>query len=249
MVLFCCLFVAGWAAFTPVQSQFTKIPFVISLVAIPVTLIWIWTRLCLPLATLVVVLVSPFAYPSKAVDRDGLRQAYVASLQLYLGVPYVWGGETRLGLDCSGLMRRAWESALWKEGFRTRNPALWREAVFVWWNDCSAKEIGRGYRGHVQVIGETPRLNDLSANSLQLGDLAVTGGGAHILAYLGNDLWIQADPNLVNGGDKVILTRRPSTNGWFHLRAQLRRWRLLDHSEVTASAPQRTTAPIDRAAG
>ncbi len=37
----------------------------------------------------------------------GTGAAFVASAAKYLGVPYVWGGESRSGMDCSGLVQRA----------------------------------------------------------------------------------------------------------------------------------------------
>jgi peptidoglycan DL-endopeptidase CwlO len=50
---------------------------------------------------------SPPRHPSTNVP--GL--VAVEAAQSYLGVPYVWGGASRAGVDCSGLVMLAWEAA------------------------------------------------------------------------------------------------------------------------------------------
>jgi len=44
---------------------------------------------------------------SGAVTGGQTGQALVAAATKYLGVPYVWGGESADGLDCSGLVQRS----------------------------------------------------------------------------------------------------------------------------------------------
>ena len=48
----------------------------------------------------------------------------------------------------------------------------------------------------------------------------VTANGMHVLAFLGNGLWIEADP----GEMKVLRVKVPSNNPWFSAPVQLVRW-------------------------
>jgi hypothetical protein len=60
--------------------------------------------------------------------------------------------------------------------------------------------------------------------NLQPGDLVVTEDRRHILAYIGGEYWIQADP----GAGKVIVKNgRTSSNGWFAVPVTSHRWSVL----------------------
>src|SRR5262249_44726308 len=120
--------------------------------------------------------------PGRAADPASLRAGYVASLQGYEGTLYVWGGETHLGIDCSGLVRCGLIEANLKRGIFTANPALIRQSFALWWHDCSARELGEGYRGKTRLILETPSLNALDHSRILPGDIAVTDSGVHTLA-------------------------------------------------------------------
>jgi hypothetical protein len=162
--------------------------------------------------------------PGRAPDAETLRREYVQSLRAYDGVPYVWGGETRRGIDCSGLLRAAMIEANWRVGVRTFNPRLLRSAWEIWWHDSSAKALGDEYRGWTERLLVAENLNEANVSRLRPGDIAVTTGGQHCLAYLGNQTWIEADPN-ARYGDKVIQVQTPSKNAWFSLPMRLLRWR------------------------
>ena len=149
------------------------------------------------------------------------HKPYIEAMAAYEGVQYVWGGENRLGIDCSGLVRKGLEDALLKNGILSLNPFLVRGAIDLWWNDTTASEIGRGYDGRTIHVTTCSSLNTLDPSSILPGDMAVTTSGIHVMAYLGNDKWIGADP----GEMKVTIFTIPETkNGWFSSPMNIVRW-------------------------
>jgi hypothetical protein len=169
-------------------------------------------------ATLVV-----FLLPGRPVDGDALRDRYVASMLSFVGTPYIWGGETRTGIDCSGLIRRGLIDAELGEGLRTGNGKLIRSAATLWWDDCSARALGEEYHGRTVRLNEASSLNEANYATLLPGDLAVTGSGSHILSYVGDHTWIEADPKAW----KVVTVRVPTDDGWFIQEATLLRWSVM----------------------
>ena len=51
------------------------------------------------------------SYSAPSYSGGGGADTAIATAKSYLGVPYVWGGESYGGVDCSGLTMLAWESA------------------------------------------------------------------------------------------------------------------------------------------
>jgi hypothetical protein len=161
-------------------------------------------------------------------DRFGshsdLQKPYAVEMAKYEGVPYVWGGETRFGMDCSGLVRKGFQNALLKRGLLTLNPSLIRSAMDLWWNDTTASEIGRGYGGRTIPVTNCSSLNTLAGSLLLPGDMAVTTTGIHVMAYLGNNTWIGADP----GEMRVAIFAVPEMkNAWFSSPMNIVRWKML----------------------
>lgn len=162
--------------------------------------------------------------PGRAMDRALLRDDYLSALRGYKDTPYLWGGECRRGIDCSGLVRRGMIDATLRQGLTKLNPAAVRAALELWFFDSSAQAMGNEYRGRTQFLFAASALNALDQTSLQPGDFAVTRSGVHTLAYLGNGEWIQADP----GAGKVITNSTPSRNAWFGQPMKIMRWQLLE---------------------
>lgn len=216
-----------WAFYTPIPFTFLKIALVGSLGAIFLILGFSLKRGWLAGLPLVAFVLLCAMWPARKPQASQLRTHYLESLQAYKDTPYVWGGENGRGIDCSGLMRRGMIDALMSQGWQDKNPSLWREAAQTWWNDCSAKAMKEGYSGQIETLFKAKNLNSLDTSRLQVGDLAVLQSGVHVLAFVGGKTWIQADPNLANGGDKVIETTAPSRNGWFNQRVVICRWKNL----------------------
>jgi len=167
------------------------------------------------------------ALPGRHPDVKRLREVYVEELRTYQDSRYVWGGEHRRGIDCSGLVRRALINANMQLALHTLNPRAMRTALDVWWHDCSAKALGEQYRGFTLPVFKTSSANTADELELQPGDLGVTSSGIHVLAYLGDGEWIQAEPTLL----KVVVLKVPSQNGWMNQPLRIMRWRIMADSE------------------
>lgn len=141
----------------------------------------------------------------------------------YEGTRYIWGGETGVGIDCSGLVRKGLVHAALERGLRTLNPTLLRLALKLWWHDVAAKTLLESPSSLTLPIGAAPTIQGLVGTALVPGDLAVTRSGVHVLAYLGASRWIQADPNV----GRVIIVEGPGDNPWLSQPVILTRWRSL----------------------
>jgi cell wall-associated NlpC family hydrolase len=79
---------------------------------------------------------------SRVPAQDELRTAYLRDLRRYEGTSYVWGGESPLGIDCSGLVRRGLIDTNIRLGVQRFSPLSLRRAASLWWHDCTAQALG-----------------------------------------------------------------------------------------------------------
>jgi cell wall-associated NlpC family hydrolase len=95
---------------------------------------------------------------------DHYESDFVAMAERFLGAPYLWGGKTMLGLDCSGLV----QVALTACGVPCPRDSDMQEAAF-----CEAADISnpqRGdlmfWKGHVAIVRD--RLTLIHANAFHM---------------------------------------------------------------------------------
>jgi hypothetical protein len=190
-----------------------------------VALIWRRRTLRYSMLSVSVLIVVFLVLPGRSrSDTAALRDGYIASLRRYNDVPYVWGGEGIRGIDCSGLVRRGMVDVLFRRGLRTCDPGLVRRALFLWWRDCTAWTLGWPHAGLTGYLFDTPNINVLDHSQVLPGDLAVHVNGTHVMAYLGSNLWIQADPR----AGRVTTTAVPAEdNPQFYRPMRIVRWRVL----------------------
>jgi len=160
--------------------------------------------------------------PGRGIDPELLRADYLRRMNELEGTKYFWGGESSRGIDCSGLPRRALRDSLLVSGLKSFNGRAFRGYAEQWWFDASAKALSEGYRGYTEPVGVTGKIQEMDCSKLLPGDLAVTSNGVHVLVYIGEGKWIQADPGI---GAVATLNGKTADNTWFRVPVAIHRWK------------------------
>jgi len=211
----------------PVSTRAHRLVILCSLAGVcfgPMLLLWKFVAARIVFLTMPLLLLSPFLLPGKEIEQNALHDEYLKRIVSYEDVGYHWGGESRRGIDCSSLPRKALRDAPLYKGLRNLNGKCTRQFLKHWWNDASAKALAQGYLGYAVPTGEKGVIATMGYEPLQPGDLAVTEDRLHVLIFLGGEDWIQADPSAA----KVIIANgRTGDSGWFAVPVTLHRWSVL----------------------
>jgi hypothetical protein len=228
-----CLWFFEWAVliFTwmyPVSTTWSRALFVLAIAALYFTSLLLALRHAVGRRLLLGLLAVSMLFlclPGRSYARDVLRQSMARCMIAYQGTRYCWGGESRFGIDCSGLVRRGLIEADLEQGLLTANPRLLRQGIFLWWHDCSARQLGDGYMSFTRPLFTIPSINQTDPARFLPGDLAVTPDGSHVMAYLGDSQWIEAHPD----PGKVIVVKVPSSdNPRFQIPVKVVRWKQIE---------------------
>jgi hypothetical protein len=137
-------------------------------------------------------------------------------------------------------MQRGLIDALFLRGVLSADPGPVRYSVWLWWHRTNAAALGDGH-GFTSRRFTVPSINALDHSHILPGDLAVTTSGAHVMAYLGGNQWIEADPSI----GRVIIETAPSTqNPWFSTPMNIVRWNILESSDSTQTGIPTSQQPF-----
>lgn len=216
----------------PVENQITRFALIAGMAAtwLGAVLLW-WRRKRIRVALMLLGILPSVAVclPGRAVEPDPLAADYSRALRMFRGVRYVWGGEGWLGMDCSGLVRKGLVWGQLYHGLTTLNGRPIRDAVLLWGHDVSALALREGYRGWTAELFRSDSVVRADQSKLRAGDLAVTADGVHVMAYLGNRTWIEADPV----ANRVVEVVPPTDNPWFNSPVVFVRWKWLAEPQST----------------
>ena len=114
------------------------------------------------------------ACPRACAALDHTAADFVAVAEQFLGVPYVWGGKTFEGLDCSGLMQTALQAA----GIAAPRDTDMMESALG--HAVAAHSLKRGdlvfWKGHMGVMRDGETLLHANAHFMQV-DQRTAGRG------------------------------------------------------------------------
>lgn len=113
-------------------------------------------------------------------ELDEAAPDYVAVAERFLGVPYLWGGKTSLGLDCSGLV----QVALTARGVPCPRDSDMQEHALGWQTELA--KLQRGdlvfWKGHVAIARDRDTIIHANAFHMQVAIEPVAEAAARIRA-------------------------------------------------------------------
>lgn len=208
----------------PINRTSTNLLMIMSLIALWIYSIFLIRKNKIIKITLIlfpVILFTLLSFNGPAIDKEVIRTEYISSLKKYDGTKYLWGGETSLGIDCSGLVRRGLIDTYIRLGILNISPQYIRKGIYLWFNDLSAEALGNEYKNHTTLILSNQTVNSTDYEKIREGDIMVTTSGVHTMVYIGNQEWIQADPVK----HKVFISKPPDENNpWYKASSNILRW-------------------------
>lgn len=111
--------------------------------------------------------------PSHLVPIDAKDADFVAVAERFVGSPYLWGGKSSLGIDCSGLVQVSLQAA----GMACPRDTYMQEAHFK--NDIALSGLKRGdlifWKGHVAIARDAQSIIHANAHHMMVAIEPIAG--------------------------------------------------------------------------
>jgi cell wall-associated NlpC family hydrolase len=115
---------------------------------------------------------------------DRKQPDFVAVAEMFLGVPYLWGGKSSLGIDCSGLVQIALQTA----GIACPRDTYMQEAALD--APAAPADMKRGdlifWKGHVAIARDAKTIIHANAHHMMVAIEPATEAIARIKAASGD---------------------------------------------------------------
>ncbi len=142
----------------------------------------------------------------RAPDPNEFTKTFVDQVTSYDGVHYRFGGESFLGMDSSGLVRRSLIITYVKLAIFEGKWALLKRAYAVWNSKVALSILTLYENPYTKVIGTFQNINLIVKTRLKAGDLAIGPTGSQVAVYIGGNNWVTSDSSVA----KVVIERAPS---------------------------------------
>ena len=130
-----------------------------------------------------------FVFSAHLAPQDDVVCDYVAVAEGFIGTPYLWGGKTSLGIDCSGLVQAATMAAGANLPRDTDLQVRVGEAVSL---DKGARPLARGdlvfWTGHVGIMRDATTLLHANAHHMLVASEPLEAARERIRAASGSDI-------------------------------------------------------------
>lgn len=175
---------ASWIQ--PINSAFYRITFLTGLAGTLAALLLVPRKPHFKVLVLAVIGYVGFgvyrAEPS-SVDRGAFDRAWVQTALSYNGTPYRFGGESFMGMDSVGLLRRSLLVTQLKMVLRTGNPHYLKVAYTIWSSPFSLASLLQPGAGWVDFVGYYAPERDVE---LRAGDIFVSRSRTESAIYIGD---------------------------------------------------------------
>lgn len=143
-----------------------------------------------------------YVFGRHAKSIETAAEDYVAVAETFLGTPYLWGGKTSLGLDCSGLVQLSLHAA----GLQCpRDTDMQRGALGEQVEDLA--DLRRGdlvfWPGHVGIMRSTITLLHANAHHMAVAAEPLEDAKARIASEGAAEMEVRRLPALTGGGTAV----------------------------------------------